>query len=68
MSKIFKHECPIFGGQEFSAIIIFSQFLKYVIPQKYFLAIKFMAEIKLSPIFLGRRYAGSQYFWVQKLQ
>ena len=27
-----------------------------------------MTKIKLSPIFLGRRYAGLQYFWVQIIQ
>ena len=27
-----------------------------------------MTKIKLSPMFLGRRYAGSRYFWVQNLQ
>ena len=46
---------------------IFSRF-NYVIPQKYFLAIKFMTKMKLSLIFMGGRYAGSQSFWVEDMQ
>ena len=45
-------ELPIFEVK----IAIFSLF-NSVIPQKLFLAIKFTAKIKLSPILLGMRYA-----------
>ena len=66
-SKICSMNFPIFGDIKFQQLLFLLDF-KSVVPQKQSLTIKFMTKTQLFPIFLGRRYARSQYFWVQNFQ
>ena len=63
-SKICKMNFTFFEDKNFLQLPFFLSLILKIAP----CLIKFITKIKLSPIYLGRRYAGSQYFGEENFQ